>query len=419
MKRISYLSTATLGLLLTIILSQCTKKENNPDLTLSTIKAGNSDLTEDNSSPFDVADNAAIVATFSTNIDSKTVTSDAITLTRAYDNSVMDISVSVSGNTITITPKEVFGNGTRYILDIMPTIMSSGGKTLTEKIERSFTTVDAFAPAGAVAYWNFNGNADDQTGNYNPSADGVINITYVASRNDSAGMAAKFNGTNSLIEIPNGDSLMDTQDFTLSFWVMEDPTGKNNQFVMGVAGSYGFNFVINNKGLGACKLVAQYSLSDGSSAPGDLYFNGGATNTTKDNGGFQGWTYSKDLTTNGTGVTGLLANQWAQVVCVYDATSKIGIIYINGVEMKQQDFNLYGSDNNLTMATGLTYAGNPGNNDFVFGFIQDKNEPTLTDPSSNYSDPTTAHFQGELDDVRIYHKTLTAKEIQVMYASEK
>ncbi len=421
MKKLSYLSTAMLGLFLMIILSQCSKKEENPDLTLSTMTAGNSDL-NGASAPSDVAVDAVITATFSTNIDANSLTSGSVVLTRDYDDSVMDVAVSVSGNMITITPKEVFGNGTKYILDIMPGILSSGGKSLTDKVERSFTTVGTFAPAGAVAYWNFNGNADDQMGQFNPAANGVTDITYVASRNDSAGMAAKFNGTTSLIEIPNGDMLNNTNDFTLSFWVKEDTTGKSDQFVMGIAGYYGFQFEINsngNNGLGECKLAAQYSLSNGQSASQDLWFNGGATGTTKDNGGWKGWTYCKDLTTDGTGVNGLLDMQWAQVVCVYNSATKIGTIYINGEEMKQQDFNLYGSDNALSMATGLTFAGNPGNNDFVFGFIQDKNSPTLSDTWANYSDPTTGHFQGELDDVRVYHKALTAKEIQLMYASEK
>jgi len=49
-------------------------------------------------------------------------------------------------------------------------------------------------------------------------------ITYTASRNPAAGMAATFNGTTSLIEIPNGDQLMNTDDFTLSVWVKADST---------------------------------------------------------------------------------------------------------------------------------------------------------------------------------------------------
>jgi len=74
-----------------------------------------------------------------------------------------------------------------------------------------------------VAYWSFDGNANDQTGNYNAPTAGIIGITYVTGRNAASGQAASFNGTTSLIEIPNGDVLENSADFSLSFWMKMTP----------------------------------------------------------------------------------------------------------------------------------------------------------------------------------------------------
>jgi hypothetical protein len=273
-----------------------------------------------------------------------------------------------------------------------------------------------------VAYWNFDGNTNDQTGTYNAASGGVTDITYVTSRNAASGQAASFNGTTSLVEIPNGDALGTTSDFSISFWMKDDTTAKRDQFVLGVAAWFGFQFEYNSNiygtgdraQIGQCKLAAQYSLSDGTSTSQDLWLDG--VGDTKDNGGWMGWTFSKNLVAGGgTGVNGLLAQKWAHIVCTYDHATKIGTLYINGQEMKAQDFNLYGLP--LVNATGLKFAGNSGNNSLVFGFIQDKVSPTLPDSWADYTNPANGHFKGLLDDVAIYHTVLTPAIITLMYNS--
>jgi hypothetical protein len=420
-KQHAFLGLLMVALMFTFTLNSC-KKDNPTPLNLSTLVAGSIDL-NGATSPTNVPTNPTITATFSTEVDQTTATNTNITLTEDYDSKVIPLTITVSGKTITIVPTTALANGALYKLAITADLKATNGLTLTN-LNRSFTTVGTFVPTGQVAYWNFDGNANDQVGSYSPaSASNVIAVTYSAGRSTAAGQAATFDGATSLVEIPNGDILMNTNDFTLSFWVKEDSTGRTDQFVMGLAGWYGFQFEINNNGnnkLGECKLAAQYSLSDGTTASQDLWFNGAATNTTKDNGGWKGWTYCKDLTSNnGTGVNGLLAEKWAQIICTYNSTTKVGTIYINGTEMKAQDFNLYGSDNALSLATGLKFAGNANNNSFVFGFIQDKNSPTITDSWADYTVTTNNHFKGQLDDVRIFHRALTDTEIQLMYNSEK
>ena len=75
-----------------------------------------------------------------------------------------------------------------------------------------------------------------------------------------------------------------------------------------------------------------------------------------------------------------------------------------------------------TEITGLKYGGTEPETypTLTFGFIHSR-AGTLwdTEPWGGYDFPDANHFMGQLDDVRIYHKALTAKEIELMYESEK
>ena len=419
MKR-KILTLSVFMMMMAIALLDSCKKSNPAPIDLGTLMIGNIDLNAA-VAPTNVPVNPTITATFSTEVDAATATTSTITLTEDYDNVSIPLNIDVSGKVVTITPADLLANGALYKLDITSGLKATNGEMLTA-VNRSFTTTGTFLPAGMVAYWNFDGNANDQTGTYDPS--GVTDITYVAGRNSASGQAAEFNGTTSLIEIPNGDMLENSQDFSISFWMKDDTTAKRDQFVLGLAAWFGFQFEYNsniygtgdNAQIGQCKLAAQYSISDGTSTSQDLWLDG--LGATKDNGGWQGWTFSKNLVAGGgTGVNGLLAQKWAHVVCTYDHTTKIGTMYINGEEMKAQDFNLYPAP--LLNATGLKFAGNADNNALVFGFIQDKVDPTVTDSWADYSNPANGHFQGLLDDVAIYHSVLTPDLITLMYNSGK
>jgi hypothetical protein len=322
-----------------IFLIDSCKKSNPAPLNLGTLTAGNIDLNSA-TAPTNVPVNPTITATFTTDVEMSTATASNITLTENYDNVSIPLNITASGTTVTVTPQKNLANGALYQLVFSTGLKATDGQTLPA-VNRSFTTLGSFLPAGVYAYWNFDGNANDQTGKYNAASGGITDVTYVTGRNATSGQAAQFNGTTSLIEIAGGDSLATTKDFSLSFWIKEDTTAKRDQFVLGVAGFFGFQFEINSNVYGTqkgqCKLAATYSISDGTAASQDLWFDG--SGSTKDNGGWQGWTFCKDLNSGtGTGVNGLLAQQWAHVVATYNHTTKIGTIYINGVQMKAQDF---------------------------------------------------------------------------------
>lgn len=411
-----------------IVLINSCKKDSPAPLDLGTLMVGTIDLNAA-TAPTNVPVKPAITATFTTEVDAATAIASNITLTEDYDAVVIPLTITVSGKVVTITPTDNLANGALYKLAVTAGLKATNGQLLIA-INRSFTTLGSFLPTGVFAYWNFDGNANDQTGVYNASATGVIGITYVTGRNATSGQAASFNGTTSLIEIPNGDILENSSDFSISFWMNCDTTGKKvDQFVFGLAGWNGFQFEYINANdklttlfnrIGFCKFTVQYSLTGGTSANEDLYFPGSGTGTTLNNGGWQGSTFSKDLiSNNGTGVNGLLAQKWAQVVCTYDHTTKIGTMYINGQKMKSQDFTLYPTTHPLYNATGLKFAGLAANNALAFGFIQDKVSPSITFDWADYNITTNNHFKGQLDDVAIYHSVLTQTIITLMYNSGK
>jgi hypothetical protein len=420
MKR-KILISGVLVLMTAAVLIQSCKKSATP-INLGTLMAGTIDLNAA-TAPTNVPVMPTITATFTTDVDPSTATSSNITLTEDYDAAVIPLTITASGKTVTITPSSNLGNGTLYKLAITAGLKATNGQILSA-INRSFTTLGAFLPKGVFAYWNFDGNANDQNGAYNGATSTAI--TYVTGRNAAAGQSAQFNGTTSLIQIPGGNVLENSSDFSISFWMKDDTTAKRDQFVFGLAGWYGFQFEYNSNiygtgstaQIGQCKLAAQYSYAG--PTPGttsqDLWLDG--QGATKDNGGWQGWTFSKNLVASGgTGVNGLLAQKWAQVVCTYNSATKIGSLYINGQLMKAQDFNLYPAP--LLYATGLKFAGNAANNTFVFGFIQDKVSPTIPDSWADYNTPANGHFKGLLDDVAIYHSVLTPAIITLMYNSGK
>jgi hypothetical protein len=376
------------------------------------------------SSATGVPRNATITAKFSTNVDVTTATTANIKLKNTFDNSDVAVAVSAVDNVVTIKPVNDLGDGSTYELSLSSGLKGTNGTAFTAAT-RTFKTGGTFAPSGIIAHWTFENNADDVVGTYDPKASGIVALSYVDSRNAAAGKAASFDGDATIIEIPNGDLLLNSKDFSISFWVKTNSSGHVNEngdpsshFVMGLGAFKGFQFEVAAD-YSSCKLAGSYELADGTTASEDLWFPGNGQD--KDNGGWQGWDYVKDLTGSG-GVAGLLKDKWAHVVCVYDGTTKKGTMYINGDKMKSQDFNLWPAGDAKQGVKGMKYGGVAPEvvNELAFGFIQSR-AGTLWDTETwgGYDFPTSNHFKGALDDVKIWHKPLSSQEVKAMYDSEK
>ena len=419
--KIAFLSTLILAVILLIGFDSC-KKDSPTALTLQTLVAGTVDM-NGAVSPNTVPAKPTIVATFSTEVDAATATA-SITMLRDYDKANVALTITVSGAVVTIVPVEALATGALFNLKFASTLKSTAGELLTNSIDRAFTTIGTFAPSGVIAYYNFEDNADDQVGTFDPPASGIVDLTYTASRNTAAGKAATFNGTSTIIEIPNGDALINSNDFTIGFWVKANSTGQvdalgnpKGHFVLGLGAYKGIQFEINGAYKEA-KFAIQYELADGKTDAEDMWFPMLATD--KNSNGWQGCDYAKSLTE--AEMIALLKDKWLQVVYTYKASEKQGTLYYNGVKMKSFDFDLWPVDAAKRGAKGLKYAGIAPEfvNELAFGFIHSR-AGTMWDTESwgGYGIPTANHFRGQLDDVRIYHKTLTAAEIDLMYKSEK
>ncbi|MEX0981087.1 MAG: LamG-like jellyroll fold domain-containing protein [Bacteroidales bacterium] len=415
-KRHVYFGMLMIAALSLTVMYSCDKEPD--ELMLETMTAtGDIDLNAA-TAPTNVPSVVVITATFNTDIDPATVTGDNVTLTQEYDNADIPISLNVTGNTVTITPDEELSSGALYQLTLSSGIATVEGLALSQ-LTRSFTTAGTFVPTGVIAHWNFEDNAEDQVGDYSPSANQIVAITYTDSRNAAAGKAATFDGDASIIEIPNGDDLMNTSNFTLSFWVKTNSEGHEaGHFVMGLGAFFGFQYEIFG-GYDGSKFAISYE------APGqeglvveDMWFPANATDNTSD--GWQGWDFAKSLTPEE--MIALLKDNWLHVTYTFDGTAKAGTLYFDGEKMKSFDFNLWPEDDIKRDVTGLKYMGTEPEvvNELAFGFIQSR-AGTLWDSEQwgGYEFPDANHFKGQLDDIRIFHKALTATEVQLMFDSEK
>lgn len=405
--------------MIAVLFQACGTDSGPEDLNIDSMTVGGMDLNSAQS-PEDVPADASIEVTFSSNVQTATATEANISLIQDYNDEQIPLDITVNGATLTIAPQENLGSGALYQLTLTSGLLNEDDQPLANT-SRSFTTEGTFAPSGMIANWTFEDSPDDVTGTYTASAE--VDMTYTESRNEAAGMAATFNGNTSIIEIPNGDQLINTDDFTISFWMKTNSEGHVNEnsdptghFVMGLGAHLGIQFEVFSSYEGA-KFAIQYDLGDGSTAAEDMWFPSEATDA--NSGGWQGWDYARSISPSE--MSSMLKDTWLHVTYTYDSMEKKGTLYYNGEIMKSFDFDLWPDDAPKQNVTGLQYGGQEPDvvNELAFGFIHSR-AGTMWDnePWGGYDFATAQHFKGQLDDVKFYHKTLTETEIQLMYDSE-
>ncbi len=266
-----------------------------------------------------------------------------------------------------------------------------------------------------VSYFPFSGTMKDVVGIHTPPDENVKNLTYTTDRYGRAESAGEFDGTTTIVEIPNGQHFLGSYNFTVSFWMKANST-KDGQFIMGLAGWKGFYLDITPDWSGL-KFTSQFLLAGGESDSEDLYFAG--TGETKDNGGWQGYVFQKEVL-GGIG-DAYLRDKWVHVVCTYEADTRLNTMYLNGEKVMQTDFNLWPTDDIKITTVGVVYAGNlsgDGNN-LALGFIQGANNRIITESWADPADLYSNHFKGQLDDLRFFKVPLTEKEVALLYKAEK
>ncbi len=205
---------------------------------------------------------------------------------------------------------------------------------------------------GLVAYYPFNGDANDESLNDN---NGTVNgASLTTGRKGNSNSAYDFNGTSNYIEVPHDNSL--SQIGTISAWV--NPTANTDEFIVekiSTNATYPYDYRLwigNDK---------------------DFMFR------VVDEGG------ERLSVTSGSEVK---LNDWTFVTAVYNFEENYLQIYVNGESAVKQSI-----DNiDLRESDGLLYIG----------------KTDAGEKSHNY-------FKGVIDDIRIYDRALTEKEISFLY----
>ena len=207
-----------------------------------------------------------------------------------------------------------------------------------------------------VAYYPFNTNSNDESGNLNH---GVVNgAVLTTDRFGNPNSAYEFDGIDDFILVANSASLnVFNSNLTITMWLYNDNPSLSDTSYKGVSkGGW-------NTGVGYELLYSNYWNS------GTLHFTTGSSGNN---------VYSFNN----------FSNQWVMLTGVYDNATSTKKMYINGVE---QSTTVQGVDN-LTSSSHDLYIGR-------------------RHPSNSYS----GFVKGKMDDIRIYNVALSATEILNLY----
>lgn len=217
----------------------------------------------------------------------------------------------------------------------------------------------AFIKNSLVAYYPFDGNLNDESGNRNFASPN--NVIYSIDRYGNQVAAGKFNGTNSFVEIPSQISL--AREGTFSAWV------KRRSWNYGSAGCSLFSYSrgLPNSGKGDILTIGVHPNLGGLTNLYIGYYGSGKWNIASSN-------------------HELAKGVWEHVACVWTSTD--AKIYING--------DLQGS----------------------IGFPE-MILPSQMFIRIGASSWNQTFFDGEFDDVRLYNRPLAVSEIAALYSYEK
>ena len=210
---------------------------------------------------------------------------------------------------------------------------------------------------GLIAHYPFDGDANDISGNdYHGSVNGPV---LTSDRFGSSNSAYQFDGIDDYIELPIIN--LDNQSFTISAWVMVQDTSLNNTIYSNGEGTSGYDDGIR-----------RFAIRQG----GNLRFDVAIADNPR-----------------AESLQRLTENNWYFVTLVCDNSSNQGRLYINAQLDTTWDISsMWGHLNtNVTHAIG------------VF------NPLGGTDPNKK------GWFDGKIDDVRFYGRTLSTNEIGALY----
>jgi hypothetical protein len=217
----------------------------------------------------------------------------------------------------------------------------------------AYAQLPSYVPAnGLIAWWSFNGNANDESGNNN---NGTINgAVLTADRFGNGNSAYSFDGTNSYISIPSSSSLESpTTQLTMSAWVK----------------LAGYSLV----GQAFDPILAKSN----SSANAFMY------RFTVDINGISFYAGINNWTTNTGAAYNFSLNQWYLLTAVLDSFASY--LYLNDSLVATNVFTTSIATDNLPLEIGRDVMG------------------------------STEVFNGIIDDIGIWHVALTQQQVTNLY----
>jgi hypothetical protein len=204
---------------------------------------------------------------------------------------------------------------------------------------------------GLVAYYMFNGNANDESGNKNNGK--IAGATFIADKSGKPDKALYFDGMDNYVEIPGTPTINITGSLTVSCWIY--PHSVEN-YVAWVAKT-------NNNGT-----TSQWRFGFGDSGT-EIW------GLTFWNSNWFGYNTNKKS---------IPLNTWSHVILVADQVQHIAYLYLNGelIDSIKDIKEFEGSNDPL-------FIGHQ-KDDYVF-------------------------FDGLIDEVRIYNRTLSTDEVKELY----
>jgi formylglycine-generating enzyme required for sulfatase activity len=217
---------------------------------------------------------------------------------------------------------------------------------------------------GLIAFYPFNGNSNDESGYGNPAI--VYGAEVTKDRFGGNGSAFYFNGSSAYLEAADKPHLR-TLPITMSCWFRDQGTPSNE---VGLVGKYraeywdGYQMVIQPDG----KLWPWYVLYRGNDVIGNYEINGDENPPFKSGNVKDG--------------------SWHQAVFTVDESG--GNLYIDGSKVSSKSWR--GDPRTITSNLPLTIG--------------------------RYAGRDPGFFKGEIDDVRIYKRALSAAEVSQLFSQE-
>ncbi len=249
------------------------------------------------------------------------------------------------------------GSNTSYLDGALDDIRMYSRALSSNEIQNFYNSSSVPSKTGLIAYWPFDGNGNDVSGNGHNAT--LTNVTSTTDRLGNPNGAYDFNGYSSFASVADQTALrLNGSDFTLNAWVKLDSynssygsiiigkriPGNNNGYIWSVTGSL-------------------------SSPAGVLSFGPGGSSS------------------NAFGTSTIGLNGWHMVTSVYHYSSGSLDIYIDG----NFDNSTSGILSPNGAITASLYIGKDGSN--------------------------TSYLDGALDDIRMYSRALSSNEIQNLYST--